>query len=176
MGTLYDVAPVPGCHPEIGLLAASLADGTREWREELGEVSEEAVVWAARPGGHSIGAVLLHIAEVEIWWIHHVCGGQDMDPVEMELLMSEQIQQYEGDWPVPHRKPLDWYYERLDSVRERTMRLLPEFSDPARLIHREKWDEDLSVRWILSHVVQHEAYHGGQAVLLKDSFETRGKV
>lgn len=168
MATSFDVLPLPGCHPEVGLLAASLIDGTREWRDELGKPTEDQIVWQARPGGHSIGAELLHIAEVEIWWIHHVIAGLPMDPAEMKLLMSEQIMQDDGAWPVPHRQPLAWYYERLDSVRERTLQLLPSFQDPTRMIHRDKMDMDFSVRWILSHVVQHEAYHGGQAVLLMD--------
>lgn len=168
MGQIFDIAPLAGCHPEIGILGASLLDGTREWRDELGDVTEDQIVWQARRGGHSIGAELLHIAEVEIWWIHHICCGRAMDPEEMTLLMSEQIMQDDGSWPSPHRQPLSWYYERLDSVRERTLRLLPEISDPARTYHSEKWNYDFTLRWIVSHVVQHEAYHGGQAVLLKD--------
>ncbi len=168
MGTHYDVAPLAGCHPEIGLLGASLVDGTREWRDELEEATVEQIVWQGRPGGHSIGGELLHIAEVEIWWIHHICCGRPMDPAEMEVLMSAQIQQYEGAWPTPPAEPLAWYYARLDSVRERTLKLLPEITDPEKTYSSEKWGSTFTMRWILSHVVQHEAYHGGQAVLLKD--------
>lgn len=168
MHAVFDVAPLPGCHPEIGILAASLIDSSREWRDELGQASEDQIVWQARPGGHSIGAELLHIAEVEIWWLHHIVCGRPMDPEESKLLMSEQIMQDEGQWPTPHRLPLEWYLGILDSVRERTLALLPEMGDPERMIHREKWNHDYSVRWIWSHVVQHDSYHGGQAVLLKD--------
>lgn len=173
---IEDVSPLAGCHLEIGLLGASLIDSSREWRGELGDPSEDAIVWQPRPGGHSIGAELLHIAEVEIYWIHHFIAGLPMDQAEMRVLMSDQIHQHEGSWPIPPREPLAWYYEKLDSVRERSLALLPTFDDPARSIpHRREPELSSTVRWVLSHVVQHDSYHGGQAVLLKDLANAAGR-
>ena len=37
-----DVPPVPGADIQISLILSMLDDGTNEWREELGAVSEEA--------------------------------------------------------------------------------------------------------------------------------------
>jgi hypothetical protein len=62
--------------PDIGLLAASLQNATREWRQELGEVDEEAIVWQPVPDMHSIGALILHIVDVEAWWIESVAAGK----------------------------------------------------------------------------------------------------
>lgn len=44
-----DVLPVPGAEVQIGLLLAMLDDGANEWREELGAVSDEAVLWQPFP-------------------------------------------------------------------------------------------------------------------------------
>src|SRR5437763_1991032 len=65
----YDVEPLPGVEPQIGLLQAVWRDSTREWRKNLGEVSDEAIAWQPFPGGHSIGGVLLHMIACETWWI-----------------------------------------------------------------------------------------------------------
>jgi uncharacterized damage-inducible protein DinB len=31
-----------------------------------------------------------------------------------------------------------------------------------------RWVHQMSLRWVLGHVIQHEAYHGGQIVMLHD--------
>ena len=37
----YDVAPVEGMHPELGLLVATWRDSSREWRSNLDDVPDE---------------------------------------------------------------------------------------------------------------------------------------
>jgi len=103
---LYDIAPLTGMHPEIGLLAAALEDGTREWREELGRVSPDALVWQPFPGGHSIGALILHNIDVEAYWIEQFCAGKNRPEGEERLLLSEETHQYSVEWPKPPKKPL----------------------------------------------------------------------
>lgn len=167
----YDVAPLEGCHPQMGLMAAMLEDGTREWREELGKISPEGIVWQPFPGGHSIGAVLLHIIEVEVFWIEAFCMGMPTTKAEAKELMSAQIKQYSVKWPVPPKRPISYYYGLQDGVRARTLRHIKALTEPQAMKSREKYD--VTVRWVLSHVVEHESYHGGQIVLLKELFKRR---
>ena len=89
----YDVPPAERMNREVGLLLAMLDDGTREWRGELGDVPDEAVVWQPFPNGHSIGAVILHIAAVEVHWLHRVAGGREPWPEEEERLQAAARQQ-----------------------------------------------------------------------------------
>ncbi len=161
----YDVKPTPGLHPELGVLLASLDDSTREWRDELGDVPVDAITWQPFPGGHSIGGILLHIAEVEAYWIEEFAAGHKLSKEDQERFMSEQILQYDVQWPTPPAQPLSHYYGILDEVRQRTYRRMSEVNTPERVYERR--DETYTMRWILSHVVQHDSYHGGQAVLLK---------
>ncbi len=42
MTKLYDVRPMPGRNPQIGLLLSMLDDGATEWRSELEDVPDEA--------------------------------------------------------------------------------------------------------------------------------------
>lgn len=60
-----DVVPIHGLDLQVGLLLAALEDTTRKWREELGDVPEQNIIWQPFPHGHSIGAILLHMADVE---------------------------------------------------------------------------------------------------------------
>ncbi len=159
-----DTAPVAGREAQIGLLLAMLDEATSEWRSEIGDVSEDAVVWQPFPGGHSIGALILHIADVEAHWLHRIAAGQARTEEELAALLSRETKQYQVQWPAPPAQPLSWYYAQQDAVRARTKRLLDGFDDPERLsTHR---DAEFTLRWLFAHVVIHEAYHGGQAVLL----------
>ncbi|HVT13162.1 MAG TPA: DinB family protein [Fimbriimonadaceae bacterium] len=152
--------------PEIGLFASCLQDATNEWREELGEVDPDTIVWQPFPNGHSIGALILHNADVEAWWIEEVVAGKKRPDGEERLLMSEETKQYGVEWPAPPRQPLSWYFGIADRIRASTLETLREIDDPDRIIQREDWSSPLNVRWIVNHVVGHEAYHGGQIVLV----------
>jgi uncharacterized damage-inducible protein DinB len=159
-----DVPPVPGADIQIGLLLAMLDDGTTDWREELSAVSDEMVVWQPFPGGHSIGAIILHIADVEAHWLHQIGAGQSRSEEELARLLSQETQQYDLSWPRPPAQPLSWFLAQHDEIRARTRQIVSTWNDPALVRFRE--DTEFTRRWLLHHVLTHEAYHGGQAVLL----------
>lgn len=169
-GRIVDVTPLPGLRETYGLLAAILQDGTKEWRGELDpNLPDEAVTWQAHPGGHSIGGVILEMIDVEIGWFEGYVLGRESDPEERKLLMAGQIDVDSWKWPTPHAKPLSWYFDLHDRIRQRTLEGLKEWPEPDSFI--EKGNAKRSPRWVLGHVIQHEAYHGGQAVLLSRQWE-----
>jgi len=162
---LSDAAPLPGYPAPYDLLAAILQDGTNEWRWEIDpDLPDEAVVWQPHPGMHSIGACLLHIAEVEVYWFEEFVLGRQTDPEENKLLMSDQIDQDAWKWPNPPKQPFGWYLELHDRIRARTLQGIRDWPPAETLITRG--ERQATARWVFGHVIQHEAYHGGQAVLL----------
>lgn len=161
----YDVEPLAGYHPEIGLMAAILQDGAREWQEELHDgPSEDAIVWQPAPGSHSIGAILLHMMEAETYWIEQICLGRPEDPQEMAELHSEG-NNVENDWVTPPRKPWSYYMDLYRRYRARTLESLKTLN-PSKI--KEHHQNTATFRWVFSHVVQHDSYHGGQIVLLNE--------
>ncbi len=163
-----DVAPVEARNPEIGFLLGLLQAGTQNARRELGDMPEEALVWQPYPNGHSIGAILLHLAGCEAGWLHEVAAEQEgVGDLETELMEGHAIDQYGGIWPAPPNRSLAWYYARQDEVRARTIELVRELPQPGAL-RIAAWSPGraVTVRWILHHIIEHEAYHAGQAVLL----------
>lgn len=160
---------------ELQLLIAMLNDGTRESRGELGKVAKKAIVWQVREGGQSIGAELLHSMDAEGWWIEEVAKGGRRSKEEVAELLSEATKVDEGIWPTPPAKPLSWYYERQDTIRARTIRTLRKLADMAKTsgYKGRKNEYEFSLRWIVSHIIHHEAYHFGQAVLIKSLWGNR---
>ena len=162
---LIDAEPLPGYPPPYDLLSSILLDGTNEWRMELGtDLPQEAMVWQPHPGLHSIGGVILHIAAVEVFWFEKFVLDRPYDAEEMRLLMAEETDVDGWRWPTPHLKPLSWYLELHDRIRARTLQSIKSW--PAADVKKESRGVDHTMRWVLGHVIQHEAYHGGQAVLL----------
>lgn len=153
--------------PVLGLLAAQYQDATRDWRAELGEPSRKALVWQPHEHGHSIGAVLLHMADSEAFWMMQATGGR-RPRGEAKLLMASEIRLYGRKWPVPPDEPIAWYYGIMDRIRARTLEALKTMDDPDRVIQKPAWGVEISLRWIVGHIILHEAYHGGQAVLLHE--------
>lgn len=161
----YDVAPLPGFHPEIGLLLASLNDSTREWRENLEEPSIEAIVWQPAPGAYSIGGLLLHLIDCEDSWFNSFAAGNERDPAESDLLMSDATNQYGGHWPVPPAEPISWYFDLHDRMRARGYEAIRGI-EPERVYQRR--DYSCTLRWVVAHVLEHDSYTGGQAVAIKE--------
>ena len=159
-----DLTPLPDHDIQIGLLLAMLQDVTREWLSELGEVSITDITWQPRPNGHSIGAIFLHIIDVEAYWLEEIAAGIERSDEEMETLMSDEIDQYAVQWPKPPAEPLSWYLEQQAAVRQRTLDFVGKVNNP--LHTGVRGDNQFTLRWLLQHVIAHEAYHGGQAVLL----------
>lgn len=169
---LRDAKPLPGYPEPYGLLCAILQDGTNEWRWELDrDLSEDAIVWQPAPGAHSVGAVILHIIEVEIFWFEQFVLGMPFTPEERKLTMSDEIDQDAGIWPVPPRQPISWYFELHDRIRARTLESIKKW--PAADSTKEHHGDQITMRWVFGHVIQHEAYHGGQAVLLQELWKRR---
>jgi len=164
--THFDIVPLPGYPVEYGVLLATLEDSTCEWKGELEDVEPDLICWQPYPKAYSIGAVLLHIAEVEAYWIEEFSLGRKLSTEEVEQCMGAEIDQNAGSWPTPPREPLSYYYDILDRIRKRTLESVRSF-EPPETVKGSRWGT-MTLRWVLAHVVEHDSYHGGQAVMLKE--------
>lgn len=171
---LIDAKPLPGYSEPYGLLCAILQDATNEWRWELDpNLSEDAVVWQPYPGMHSIGANIMHLINAEVFWFEQFALGHPRDPEEGKLTLANEIDVDAWSWPVPPRQPIAWYFELQDRIRARTLESVKNWPEPD--FAKELDGHPRTLRWVLGHVIQHEAYHGGQAVLLSRLWQLSDK-
>ena len=149
----------------IATYLEQLDQASREWLGELGDdITEAELVWQPFVGGHSIAALLVHIAEVEQYWLHHVAVGEPYRDMEGEFLEGGVIDQYEIQWATPSAgRLLAFYTEILAATRARTKELM---SNVELSLVAKRREQEFTLHWLLTHVIVHEAYHGGQAVLL----------
>ena len=151
--------------PEVAVYMKMLEQSTSEWRGMLGtDVTPAQLSHQAYPGSHSIGAVLLHMADSEaIWTMEVLEGGAVPDSLKKELL-ADQTDVWNGKWPTVLEEPLEYFYEKQDRVREHTLRVLAGLTDIEKDV--SAWGNTFTIRWILGHMVSHDSQHGGQAILL----------
>ena len=164
------IVPLPGYPDPIGLLAAVLQDSTLEWRGELpAELPPEVLTWPIRPDGQSIGAVILHMISAELAWSEGFLLKQPVSDEDKQKLMWDEIDVDESRWPVPPSEPLAWYYNLQDQYRNRTLESIKRWPEPDALVPGPR--RKLSPTWVLGHLIQHDAYHGGQLAIIHDQYE-----
>jgi len=159
-----DIVTLPSYPEPYATLLAMLQNARKEWLEELEEPSPEAIVWQPYPNGHSIGSILLHIASAEAYWIEMVCLGRELDPERGKRLMSGEIDAWNGIWPTPPLEPLSYYLALMDEVRTQTLESVKSFGSAEALVEND-WGI-FTLKFVLTHLISHDSYHGGQAVLL----------
>lgn len=165
----YDIAPEGDISVELGILIATLQDGTREWRENLETPPQEAMCWQPYPDGPSIGGLILHMASCEAYWLGKVVGGLTLDENDPAIAYDMTMDQYIPSWPIPPDKPLSWYYEIQDKQRLQTIAWIQAHDAPAAEYKRR--ESTFTYRWAVAHQVEHDSYHGGQAVLLHEMWK-----
>jgi uncharacterized damage-inducible protein DinB len=165
----YDAAPIDGIPEPYGLLLAILQDGTREWMGELGDleaIPAEAMTFAARPGGPTMGAQMLHLTAVEHGWLARAPLGMELTEEDAKILMRDEIDVDKGIWPTPPSEPFSWYLNLYQERRRQTLELAPRWPEAGHVFARS-WGS-LTMGWIVGHMIQHDSYHGGQIVLLHE--------
>ncbi|RYG36810.1 DUF664 domain-containing protein [bacterium] len=168
----YDLhPPTDFADPEVALLFGALQDGTREWKEELALDGEPSPADLQRPlfaSGHSIGALLLHIADVEIEWVETRTFGIPREFIEEKFMGGLDTDMENSIWPEPPHLTLAEHFKILQGARARTRRLLSEVEADRLFEHR---GDEYTVRWLLNHLIGHEAYHAGQILLIRQAVD-----
>ncbi|OQY30435.1 MAG: hypothetical protein B6244_00785 [Candidatus Cloacimonetes bacterium 4572_55] len=166
--------PPPDADLQLGYWIASMDDVREDLKQSLkGRISEKELVWQSYQGGSSIGVLLLHIAHTEAWWIEEmIAGGRLSDSFKKDYLFKE----FGPGKPAPPapRKPYQWYFEKMDKVRTRTRKILLKHRDDDldTIRYQEEGYEriEFSIRWIFYHLIEHEAHHRGQILMLRNLF------
>jgi len=125
---------------------------TQSMLGNLGTVDDES--WRAVPltGKRTIESVVLHVGSCKIMYDEYAFGEQRLTWDDPNL-----IPWAEGE--APREDAIAW----LGDTHERLMQHVRELDDDdLSRPRRANWGEDRETRWLLSTLLQHDAYHAGE--------------
>lgn len=170
---------------EAASFLAQLDDQTRLLLEDVRGIPAAELQWQPKRGMNTIGMLLAHIAIVEVFWLS---VAMERSP-ETAIRKVLGIDRDDDGIPLPagaappaalRGRTLGWYAKRLARARTWAKRLARTWPDDSmeRFILRVRRDGGrmrVSRRWILYHLLEHQAGHYGQILLLRHQYRDRNK-
>ncbi len=165
----HSLSPVAGVAPGIGLSLAAMEEVRGQLREAVKEMSDEDLARRAAPGMHTIGALTLHIGEAEWWWMNCVIQGHQLTDEDRRQPYWDVLE--DPDAFSSKNYSAGFCLDTIDAIREETRGFLASLTDAAlENVYSHTRGErtmEATLRWILHRLVDHEAQHKGQILMLK---------
>lgn len=158
-----------GFDPGVGYYLAGMYEVRSQLRHAVKELSNDQLHARLRPDTHSIAQLMLHCGEAEWWWIQCVVGGGTVDEALEKTVFWDVLE--EGGDP-PKNLTAEECIAEIDRISAKSKDVLSTLQDHdlGRYFERERRDgskQEYTLRWILHHLIDHEAQHKGQILMLK---------
>jgi len=127
-----------------------------EMVDAVRNLSQSQFDWRPPNHTHSIGILLAHIAESEYWWIS-IVAQKKSSPAEADFDRFEKARK-----PADILALLDEYLTETRTWLERER--VEDWDDIFYDV--EGRDKKVSKRWLIWHVVEHQARHRGQIFMI----------
>jgi uncharacterized damage-inducible protein DinB len=127
------------------VICAELIDG-------VGSLTQKQLDWIPPGGLSSIGDLLRHISETELWWIGNVVL-KNFNYRDLTSTLAPNLNAIIGELQISHNYTIDLLNSKTVDCLNETYRI-PEIS------------QSYSLGWILWHTIEHEMRHRGQIFLL----------
>jgi uncharacterized damage-inducible protein DinB len=124
-------------------------------------LTEEQLHWAAVPSGTSLIKLIKHSVDVERWWIARYIGGLDVS-------FSWTKDDPDGDWRIEAGETFASLRDLYIAEGERSRQVLAGASWDYVPPDPTDRNRQLSVGWILTHMVEETARHCGHADLIRE--------
>ncbi|HKC62805.1 MAG TPA: DinB family protein [Pyrinomonadaceae bacterium] len=164
-----DFPTIEGVKPEIARALAAMEEVREQLRRSVRDISDNDIARVALPGAHSIGALTLHIGEAEWFWMNCVILGHKLTDEDRRQPFWDVLDEPERF--ADKNYSTQFCLEKIDNIREETRKFLATLGDAdleKTYSHtRDETTMETNLRWILHHLVDHEAQHKGQILMLK---------
>ncbi len=163
------LTPAAGVAPGIGFYLSGMEEVRQQLREAVAAMSDQQIGHPVFSGAHSIGALVLHIGEAEWWWMQCIVSGHKLTPEDRRAPYWDVLKNPEQFASKGYSA--EFCLDEIAKIRSQTHELLASFNDDDLekifILERHGDRHEHSLRWILHHLIDHEAQHKGQVLLLK---------
>jgi uncharacterized damage-inducible protein DinB len=163
------LTPHPGLSTGIGYYLSGMEEVREQLTRAVKGIPDDLIGKPAFLGAHSIGALVLHIGEAEWFWMQMVFSGHQLTEEDKKAPYWDVLDDVEG---VGRRGyTTDFCLQEVEKIRNQTRDVLFSYNDKdlERMISFERRGQksEYNLRWILHHLIDHEAQHKGQILMLK---------
>ena len=163
------LTPHPGLSTGIGYYLSGMEEVRGQVIEAIKGIPNDVIGKPAFLGAHSIGGLALHIGEAEWFWMQMVVSGHKLTEEDKKAPYWDVLDDPDG--VAKNGYTTEFCLREIENIRNKTRDVLfgKNDADLDRLISFQRRDEttDHSLRWILHHLIDHEAQHKGQILMLK---------
>lgn len=169
------IVPYPSAAPEVAPWLWAMEETRRGLLATVKGLAQPALDWRGPTGSdNSIGALLYHVALIEMSWLYDDVLGEE-PPDDIVALFPHDHRDAHG---VLHQAPaqtLKDHLHRLGVTRARFLEVVAPMSADVWHTPREPKGEDYacSPAWVVFHLVEHEAGHTFQVREIKRRWSAR---
>ena len=155
--------------PEVGIWLAALSDCRARTLKALAGMRHDEIDRICPLSRNTIGTLLYHIAAIELDWLHSEILEREF-PGDFRTWFPHDVRDSEGNLAIVAGDSAAQHEERLSYVRNKLVEALSvmSLSEFGRVRHLQPYD--VTPQWVVHHLLQHEAQHRGQIVMLRHQF------
>ena len=156
-----EIKPPKGYSNDIGNMISMLDNLKKRVERHVVNLDQEGTDFLLDENANSPGAIIYHLAATEAYYQVYTFEGRGFNAEEKEkwetaLSLGEEARKEFKD------KPMKYYMDIYDEVREKTKKLLKTKDDE----WFKKTSGNMSMHWAWFHVMEHQANHMGQLALI----------
>jgi uncharacterized damage-inducible protein DinB len=163
------LTPHPGLATGIGFYLSGMEEVRNQLKVAVKTVPDDLIGKPAFLGAHSIGGLVLHIGEAEWFWMQMVVSGHELTDEDKNAPYWDVLDDLERVARTSYTA--EFCLQEIEKIRNQTRDVLFSYNDKdlERIISFTRKGEttEYNLRWILHHLIDHEAQHKGQIFMLK---------
>ncbi len=157
--------------PQIALLKWMLEDIRKVTLEGVSHLTKEQLFTPPIEGEYPIGAYLMHLGEVDLGWLEVISGTSQPDDIKKRSYYGAWYDVPKENYNPPKQPPEpNEYFEVLETTRKYFIDYMSTLKDQELedIIVRKRGDIErrYTKKWIIYHVLEHEAHTRGQMFML----------
>ena len=159
----------PGLATNIGYYLSGMEEVRGQLNAAVKTIPDDLIGKPAFLGAHSIGGLVLHIGEAEWFWMKMVVSGQELTEEVKNAAYWDILDDLER--VARNGYTAEFCLSEIEKIRNQTRDVLFSYNDKdlERIIIFERKGQatEYNLRYILHHLIDHEAQHKGQIFMLK---------
>jgi uncharacterized damage-inducible protein DinB len=163
------LTPHAGLSTGIGYYLSGMEEVRLQLNVAVKNIPDDQIGKPAFLGAHSIGGLVLHIGEAEWFWMQMVVSGHQLTEEDKKAPYWDILD--DVDSVARNGYTTEFCLKEIERIRNQTRDVLFSYNDKdlERIItfERKGITTEYNLRWILHHLIDHEAQHKGQIFMLK---------